>query len=145
MQVSTKFTIAIHLLVATRYFGDSRKVTSRFLAGSIGCNPVVVRNIMSQLERAGIISARRGSGGISLERPLSEVTFLDVYRAVETNGDGDLFRFHENPNPDCPVGGKIHLALDGELRGVQESFEEDLRGRTLQDVYDVIARQKTEA
>ena len=36
MQVSTKFTIAIHLLAAVKYFGKDMKVTSQFLASSIG-------------------------------------------------------------------------------------------------------------
>ena len=45
MQVSTKFTIAIHLLAAVKYFGKDMKVTSQFLASSIGVNPVIVRNI----------------------------------------------------------------------------------------------------
>lgn len=83
MQISTKFTIAIHVLTAVRYFSGSYKVTSDFLAGSVGNNPVIIRNIMSQLREAGIIDIKRGPGGISLTRPLTDITFLDVYRAVE--------------------------------------------------------------
>ena len=36
MQISTKFTIAIHILAAVEYFGKEEKVTSDFLASSIG-------------------------------------------------------------------------------------------------------------
>ena len=35
VQISTKFTIAVHLLTAVAYFSESQKVTSDFLAGSI--------------------------------------------------------------------------------------------------------------
>ena len=49
MQISTKFTIAVHILTAVEYFSGSYKVTSDFLAGSIGSNPVIIRNIMYQL------------------------------------------------------------------------------------------------
>jgi DNA-binding IscR family transcriptional regulator len=135
MQVSTKFTIAIHILVAAKYFKKDQKVTSSFLAGSIGSNPVIVRNIMIQLQDAGLIDVKRGPGGITLKRKLSEITFLDVYRAVETGSDRELFHFHENPNPNCPVGGNIHKALDGQLHEIQDDFEADLAKRTLKSVY----------
>lgn len=136
MQVSTKFTIAIHILTAVRYFSQNYKITSDFLAGSIGSNPVIIRNIMSQLREAGIIDVKRGPGGITIERPLSEITFLDVYKAVETKSEDALFRFHENPNPLCPVGRNIHHALDQSLAKIQQHFEEELRHYTLADVYE---------
>ena len=140
MQISTKFTIAIHILAAVKYFGEETKTTSKLLAGSIGTNPVIVRNIMLQLQDAELITVKRGTGGITLNRPLSEITFLDVYRAVETNSDENLFRFHENPNPACPVGRTIHVSLDGELNDIQKDFEEDLSRRTVEDVYENIVR-----
>lgn len=138
MQISTKFSIAVHILVASKFFQPTHKVTSTFLASSIGSNPVIVRNIMSQLHDAGIIEVKRGPGGIALTRPLDRITFLDVYRAVETNSDQDLFKFHENPNPRCPVGGHIHAALDGQLAEIQRDFEADLARRNIQQVYDRI-------
>lgn len=35
MQISTKFTIAIHILAAAEYFGETEKITSDLLAASI--------------------------------------------------------------------------------------------------------------
>ena len=32
MQVSTKFTIALHILVGVKYFGEEYKITSDFLS-----------------------------------------------------------------------------------------------------------------
>lgn len=133
MQVSTKFTIAIHILAAAVYFRKDYKVTSDFLAGSIGCNPVIVRNLMKQLKEAGLISVRRGPGGIEVTRPLEQITFYDVYEAVETSKD-KLFNFHDSPNPLCPVGRNIHQALDGKLQEIQEQFEEELRRHNLAEV-----------
>lgn len=138
MQISTKFTIGIHLLAAVEYFGKDHKVTSQFLAASIGSNPVIVRNIMVQLQNAGLIDVKRGPGGISLTRPLKDIAFLDVYDAVETSSADELFRFHENPNPECPVGRNIHHGLDSQLREIQENFKRDLAGRTVEDVYDAM-------
>lgn len=144
MQISTKFTIAIHLLVASKFFGGQQKITSQFLAESIGSNPVIVRNIMLQLQEAGIIEVRRGPGGITINRPLDEITYLDIYRAVETNSGDDLFRFHENPNPHCPVGRNIHEVLNQSLEEIQAKFEQELAGYNLQEVYDRILAAQTE-
>lgn len=138
MQISTKFTIAAHILAAAKYFAKSQKVTSQFLADSIGSNPVIIRNIMLQLQAAGIIEVKRGPGGIKINRPLSEITYLDIYKAVETNSKEEMFRFHENPNPMCPVGRNIHKALDQSLEDIQSSFENELAHHNMQEVYDNI-------
>jgi DNA-binding IscR family transcriptional regulator len=133
MQISTKFTIAIHVLAAVDFFGKDRKVTSGFLAASIGSNPVIIRNIMSDLQNAGIIATKRGPGGIEIVKPLDQITFYDVYEAVEKNKD-HLFNFHDNPNPACPVGRNIHDALDGRLADAQKNFENDLKRYNMADV-----------
>ena len=133
MQISTKFTIAIHVLAAVDFFGKDRKVTSEFLAESIGSNPVIIRNIMSDLQNAGIIATKRGPGGIEIVKPLDQITFYDVYEAVEKNKD-HLFNFHDNPNPACPVGRNIHDALDGRLADAQKNFENDLKRYNMADV-----------
>lgn len=137
MQISTKFTIAIHVLAAVDFFGKDRKVTSGFLAASIGSNPVIIRNIMSDLQDAGIIATRRGPGGIEIVKPLDRITFYDVYEAVEKNKD-HLFNFHDNPNPACPVGRNIHDALDGRLADAQNNFENDLKRYNMADVLNDI-------
>ncbi|MQN01787.1 MAG: Rrf2 family transcriptional regulator [Lachnospiraceae bacterium] len=133
MQISTKFTIAIHILAAADYFGATQKVTSDLLSSSIGSNPVIIRNIMSDLSAAGIIETKRGPGGIVIKRPLDQISFYDVYEAVEKNKD-HLFNFHENPNPECPVGRNIHTALDGKLAEAQQDFENDLKKYRVSDV-----------
>jgi DNA-binding IscR family transcriptional regulator len=145
MQISTKFTIAVHILAATKFFGQDQKITSPFLAESIGSNPVIVRNIMLQLQEAGIIDVKRGPGGITINRPLSKITYFDIYKAVETNSEEDLFRFHENPNPQCPVGKNIHKALDQSLAEIQKEFEIELASHNVQEVYDKIEAAQTAA
>jgi DNA-binding IscR family transcriptional regulator len=144
MQISTKFTIAIHILVASKYFEGQQKITSQFLASSIGSNPVIVRNIMLQLQEAGIIDVKRGPGGITINRPLTEITYLDIYKAVETKSNENLFRFHENPNPRCPVGKNIHKALMESLVKIQSDFEKDLASHNVQEVYkNIVLAQKS--
>ncbi|MDC2829375.1 Rrf2 family transcriptional regulator [Limosilactobacillus mucosae] len=133
MQISTKFTIAIHMLVAIDYFGDQETVNSASLADSIGSNPVIIRNLMSELKHAGLIDTKRGPGGIKLLKPLDQITFYDVYLAVEKNKD-ELFNFHEHVNLNCPVGRNIHQALSDKLLKIQRNFEDDLKRQTVGDV-----------
>lgn len=134
MQISSRFTLAVHILLCIDTFKDEYKVTSDFLAGSTNVNPVIVRKILGQLKAAGIVNVIRGSGGASIARPLEDITFLDIYRAVECVDHGELFHFHENPNPQCPVGRNIHHILDEKLEQVQKTMEAELQKITLLDV-----------
>jgi DNA-binding IscR family transcriptional regulator len=134
MQISSRFTIGVHLLAVIDYLGEDEKVTSSVLAGSIGVNPVIVRNVMGNLKEAGLISISQGRSGISLTRTPERITFYDVYKAVDSVHDEGLFHFHENPNPECPVGRNIHALLDDKLKAIQGAMEEEMRKYTLLDL-----------
>ena len=141
MQITSKFTIAVHIITAIDYFKDSTQVTSSFLAGSIGANPVIVRNVMGNLKQAGIIDISQGKSGIALAKELDEITFYDIYKAVDNVNKEGLFHFHENPNPDCPVGRNIHKAIEGKLMDVQQAMEEKMKKITLAEVVDDTRRE----
>ena len=134
MQISSRFTIALHIFTCVDTFKDDYKVTSDFLASSINTNPVIVRKILTQLKKAGLINVARGTGGIQLTRDLSEITFFDVYEAIDPVEDGDLFRFHEAPDPNCPVGRNIHALLDNKLKSIQNAMEAEMKKYTLLDL-----------
>ena len=132
MQITSRFTVALHIFTCVEVFKDEYKVTSDFLAGSINTNPVIIRKILTQLKNAGLIEVARGTGGITVTRPLSEITFFDVYQAIEPVENGDLFHFHENPNPECPVGRNIHALLDQKLQAIQGAMEDEMKRYTLE-------------
>ena len=134
MQISSRFTLAIHIFACVDIFKNDYKVTSDFISKSTNVNPVIIRKILLQLRNAGLIEVARGTGGTTITRPLSEITFLDIYRAVECGEDNTLFHFHENPNEKCPVGRNIHNVLDDKLQRVQAAMERELRSITLEDV-----------
>lgn len=134
MQISSRFTVALHIFTCVETFKDDYKVTSDFLAGSIGTNPVIVRKILTQLQNAGLIKVMRGTGGIEITKDLSAISFYDVYQAIEPLEDGDLFRFHDNPNPQCPVGRNIHTLLDDKLRSIQDTMEDEMKRHKIADL-----------
>lgn len=134
MQISSRFTLAVHIFACIDTFQEDYKVTSDFLAASTNVNPVIIRRILGQLKAAGLVEVARGSGGASIPKPLHEISFLDIYRAVECVDNGELFHFHENPNTACPVGRNIHAVLDDKLLRVQKAMEDELASITLEDV-----------
>ena len=46
MQISSRFTVALHIFTCIDVFKNEQKVTSDFLAGSIGTNPVIIRRLL---------------------------------------------------------------------------------------------------
>ena len=141
MQITSKFTIAVHMLTAIAYFKDKETLTSNFLAGSVGVNPVIIRNVMLRLKDAGMILVSQGKTGIVLARGLQDISFYDVYKAVDCVGDEGLFHFHENPNTDCPVGKHIQASMSGKLQEIQDSMEAQMRQITLADVAEQVQRE----
>ena len=133
MQFSARLTMATHILLAVDYFSGKARTTSDFLAGSVGTNPVIIRRILSQLQNAGLITVEPGVGGASLAKDPKDISLLDIYNAVEKREDM-IFHFHENPNGDCPVGGRIHAVLDGELERVTACMEAQLERTKLSDL-----------
>ncbi|HJA29050.1 MAG TPA: Rrf2 family transcriptional regulator [Candidatus Olsenella pullicola] len=133
MQISTRFTIAVHALLCVAHFSPERKVTSGFIAQSVGVNPVVIRRTLGQLKEAGLVRVEPGVGGATLARPAEKITLLDVFRAVGSVG-GSLFDFHPAPNDSCPVGKNVHAVLDAELGAAQAALEGRLGQTSLADL-----------
>lgn len=133
MKITSRFTVAVHTLLAIYTFQDEYKLTSEFIASSIGVNPVVVRRTLQSLKAAGLADVKAGTGGAVPVREASEITLFDVYSAVDCV-DGNLFNFHDNPNPDCPVGRSIHKVLDPHLADAQAAMENELKKVTLAEM-----------
>ena len=145
MQISSRFTIATHILLFIALEEKKHKVTSDFIAGSVGVNPVIIRKTMSQLKKAGLISVARGTGGAELLKSTEDIRLVDVYRAVESLGSqGKLFSFHEHPNPNCSIGRNIHGVLDDKLLDAQKIMEQELAKTSLAKLVSEAQRQIAE-
>jgi DNA-binding IscR family transcriptional regulator len=138
MRTANRFAIAIHVLalLGTDLAGDKG---SEWMAGSIGVNAVVVRNTISKLRRAGLVATRPGVPGATLAKPLSDISLLDVFRAVED--EGEVFGIHPRPHPACPVGGRIQGTLEVVFGEAQAAMEGRLRSTTMEQVLEVLKRR----
>ena len=62
--------------------------------------------------------------------------------AVECLGrTGQLFGFHEHPNPACPIGNSIHGVLDGRLEEIQLAMEKEMSQTSLKEVVEQTKKQ----
>ena len=97
MQITSRFTIAVHILSCIDYFEGRETVTSNFLAGSVGVNPVIDRdvfldmltdrgvNAMSDLQQAAMLTADDSYANFFIHAELR-------FRIL----DGNDYLIHEN-------------------------------------------------
>ncbi|MGG1659797.1 Rrf2 family transcriptional regulator [Brevibacillus sp. NRS-1366] len=130
MKISSRFSVAVHILSLLSIDSNSHS-TSEWIAGSVNTNPVIIRRVLGQLKKAGLVHVRAGAGGATLAKELEQITLLEIYRAVEVVEEGQLFHIHEGPNPQCPVGANIQFVLELILTRAQNAMEDILGGVTM--------------
>lgn len=142
MPISSRFAVGIHILTLIELDGGSVS-TSEYMAGSVNTNPAVIRKITGMLRNAGLVKVRPGIAGAELARNLTEITLLDVYKAVNVVGENELFSLHESPNPQCPVGKNIQSAIVPIFEAAQIAMEKVLDNVTIEDVVkDIVAKEE---
>lgn len=134
MQLSSRFPVAVQLLILLAWCPAQYKVTSEVMAFSVNTNPALIRRIMGYLKKAGLVSVAAGTGGAKLARDAADITLLDIYRAVELTDQDSLFGLHETPNQKCPIGGRINRVLAPHLDQAKNALEESLRQVTIEQL-----------
>ena len=133
MKYSTKVSDAIHIL-SFIVLNPKGSLSSGSIAESIRTNPGCVRQLMSALRRAGLLSSVKGHPTPSLSRDPASITLFDVYRAVE--GSKPLLHLDTHTNPECGVGIYIQFSLQDYFDRIQESAEHEMKQITLQDILE---------
>lgn len=136
MHISTKCSVAIHCLVFIHEYGGQKKVTSELLSLSTGSNPVTIRNILSALKKEGILCVKFGTGGATINCPLSEINLYRICKAIEPDFLSKLIGVHALPSPLCPVGKNIHAVLDSSYKKIKEDLYRSLQRITMEDIID---------
>ena len=133
MKYSTKLSDAVHILTFIALHPDAF-LTSDKIAESVRTNPAYVRQMMSCLRKAGLLSNVKGHPRPALTRKSQDITLLEVYRAVE--GDKPLLHLDTHTNPECGVGIYIQLSLRDYFDQVQRTAEDEMHRITLKDILD---------
>ena len=139
--MTSRFTIAVHMLglIAWSERRRGEPATSEQMAASINTSPVVVRRLMGDLRRAGLVETRRGAGGgVRLLRAPERITLRNAYEAVE-EGEA-LFAAHPNPpNAACAIGAHIEGYLREVFGEAEEALKQKLGAVTVAEMYGEIA------
>ena len=124
--------MAAHVLTVLAY-KEGDRVTSAFLAGSVNTNPVIIRRLLLDLQRARLIETTKGAGaGSRLSRAPARINLAEVFRAVEEHET--FARPSRKPNQACPVAQCMREELDRVFASARAALERDLEKTTLADL-----------
>ena len=136
MQISIKCSVAVHCLIFIHEAKGIAKVTSNLLAESTGSNPVVIRNILSALKKAGLITVPCGTGGAELCADPSQITLYQIYSALEPDGVTSIIGIHPCDGRPCPVAQNIRKVLEPPYHKIEDAVKEAMEEITLQSMID---------
>ncbi|MDE3103786.1 MAG: Rrf2 family transcriptional regulator [Acidobacteriota bacterium] len=133
--MNPRLSLALHVLclLATQ---PQQRVTSEYLANSIGTNPVVIRRLLARLRQAGLVTSKGAAGGgWQLSRPAAEISVRSVRAAL---GEEVALRRHKNqPHPQCPVGRGVNQALDAVYASADAAIDAALEHWSIAQVLEL--------
>ncbi len=144
MQLSMKCSVAVHCLLFIWEARGKTRVTSTLLAQSTGCNPVIIRNLLSALKKAGLITVERGQGGAELCKKPEEITLYQIYTALEPRGLTSIIGIHPCQGRSCPVAKNIRQVLCGPYHQIEDSIARTMQSITLASMIDDLERLTAE-
>lgn len=138
MKFSHKLSDAVHLLVYIEIFPDD-DLSSRAIARSIVTNPSMVRSLMMDLRKAGLLKTKQGSAEPELAKKPEEISLYDIFAAVGI--DHHLLHVDEDTEQKCPVGGNIQGPLAKAYAEVEETAFVKMREISLREIVDQIKEE----
>ena len=138
MKFSHKLSDAVHLLVYIEIFPDD-DLSSRAIARSIVTNPSMVRSLMMDLRKAGLLKTKQGSAEPELAKKPEEISLYDIFAAVGM--DHHLLHVDEDTEQKCPVGRNIQGPLAKAYAEVEEAAFVKMREISLREIVDQIKEE----
>jgi Rrf2 family protein len=135
VSANSKLTIATHALawMALNERDGAELTTSEQIAISVKTNPVVIRRLMSEMGKAGLVRTRRGAhSGWRLAKAPEAISLRDIDEAL---GPEATFAMHRNePSANCPIARGIRPALAPVYARVDDAVRRELAATSLADV-----------
>ncbi|MDR2647544.1 MAG: Rrf2 family transcriptional regulator [Oscillospiraceae bacterium] len=134
---STSFTQGITLLLTIHSLNEAngaQVVPTKLLAAYAGIPFASAVKTLKSLSAAGITDSKEGAGGGAfLARPVSEITLLDIFKAVEQ--DTTLFKMHTGINCDQSRVDGLKRRVEVCITDAANAMKESLRGVTLENIW----------
>jgi Rrf2 family protein len=139
MAANSRFAMASHIMTAIA-LKDHELVNSTYLADSLNTNPVVVRRILGDLQKAGLLETTAGrNGGARLAKKATAISLFDVFAAVD---EGELFAYNPNdPNKKCALSCEMKTVLKPIFTSASQALAENLRQVRLSDLVSQTSRK----
>ncbi|MBX4995108.1 Rrf2 family protein [Rhizobium binae] len=133
MRNDSRLSRMLHVLIHMDRHAQS--ATSDTIAKMLNTNPVVVRRTMAGLREQGYVRSEKGhGGGWTLARPLSDISLLDVYKAL---GEPHLFAIGPaDDQPQCLVEQAVNGALADAMKDAEALLLRRLGSVTLKEIAD---------
>ncbi|WP_459004604.1 Rrf2 family transcriptional regulator [Stenotrophomonas sp. PSU_St154] len=138
MKSANPLSDALHVMA--HLVGHAAPRTSEQLASCLPTHPpVVIRRLLAQLHKAGLVRSTRGHGGGSqLARDAAAITLHDIYLAV---GAPPLVQVGtRDASGGCPIQQLVNSALLEGAREAQRMLEQRLQATTLDQLGADFAR-----
>jgi Rrf2 family protein len=132
MAANSRFAVATHILAALA-LKKGETVNSTYLGESVNTNPVVIRRILLDLQKAGLVETCSGkNGGARLSAPLQKISLKRIYEAVD---EGSVFAYNPAaPNKKCALSCRMKSVLEPIFQSVDVALQRDLEKVTLDQV-----------
>ncbi len=116
-------------------------LSSRWIAGSVNTNPVVIRQTVGRLREADLVDTLPGSaGGTVLQKDPAQITLKEIYRLTKKE---TFFGLHPNePSPYCPVGRNIQSVLIEVFDQMDQLVESSLGDITIADIIAQVSQRE---
>lgn len=131
MKRNSRLSLALHTLGHMAGEPD-RMRTSADIAAHAGTNPVVVRRVLGQLRKAGLLVSEKGhAGGWRLARSPDDITLADVYVALD---ERLITTSSDEQASSCSLEHALHRRVSSVLEDVERSLIQRLAATTISEV-----------
>lgn len=128
-----KLSLALHTLGHMAHAPD-RVRTSSDIADHAGTNSVVVRRVLGQLRKAGLLSSEKGhAGGWKLARNPQHISLADVYLALDESIVATATKINHH---ECAIEHALHHRVSKVLEDVEQTLIERLSQTTIFEIRD---------
>jgi Rrf2 family protein len=134
MKRNSRLSLALHTLSHMAAEPDLRRTSSQ-IAAHAGTNPVVVRRVLGELRKAGLLSSEKGqAGGWKLAKPAKAITLADIYLALGERLVAGTGTRNAPPSP-CNLETRLQTRVSDVLEEIEHSLVQRLRETSIIDIH----------
>lgn len=118
LKISEAVSLGLHAMALMVPTEKHTRITVKKVAGFLSVSEAHLAKVMQRLHRAGLVSSTRGPlGGFALQRPADQISFLQIYEAIEGPWHSpDCLLPKKKCNEGCCILGTLMQRLDQDAR-----------------------------